>query len=106
MTPGIGLEFVKQLHAKKCNVVIADLQLTEAASAFIDSTSSSSTKVLFKRTDVTVWKMLGDAFEFTTSNLGVPDIVVPCAGVFLAHGEIYFLSSDRRRIASLPDLGC
>jgi NAD(P)-dependent dehydrogenase (short-subunit alcohol dehydrogenase family) len=80
---GIGLAFVKLLHAKNCNVVIGDLRLTPDAQQVVSSASAQcSAKILFKETDVTQWKQLSELFEFTEKSLGAPDIVCPAAGVF------------------------
>jgi NAD(P)-dependent dehydrogenase (short-subunit alcohol dehydrogenase family) len=90
---GIGFEFVKLLNAKNCSVVIGDLHLTPAAQEYVSNTSEvqngSSRKVLFKKTDVTVWKELEDLFAYTEKELGVPDIVCPGAGIFEPVGLLF-----------------
>lgn len=78
--PGIGLAFVRLLLQNGCNVVIGDLQLTADAQKLVESSSSS--KALFKKTDVTDWIELTDLFTFTEKELGAPDIVCPGAGIF------------------------
>jgi NAD(P)-dependent dehydrogenase (short-subunit alcohol dehydrogenase family) len=80
--PGIGFEFVKLLNSKDCNVVIGDLRLLPESEQFTTSPTTSSAKVLFKKTDVTDWKELQELFEFTKKELGVADLVCPCAGIF------------------------
>jgi NAD(P)-dependent dehydrogenase (short-subunit alcohol dehydrogenase family) len=84
--PGIGFEFVKLLNAKNCSVVIGDLQLTPAAQEYVSNAShiqnGASGKVLFKKTDVTIWNELEDLFAYTEKELGPPDIVSPAAGIF------------------------
>jgi len=80
---GIGLEFVKLLHSKGCRAVIGDLRLAPEAQEFVENSEKlDSTKVLFKETDVTVWRQMTELFDFTEQSLGPPDIVCPAAGIF------------------------
>ncbi|KAF2753744.1 NAD(P)-binding protein [Pseudovirgaria hyperparasitica] len=80
---GIGLAFVRLLQSRNCNVVIGDLCLIEESKVLVEESAVRSVaKVLFKETDVSDWKQLGELFSFTESHLGVPDIVCPGAGVF------------------------
>lgn len=81
---GINLAFTKLLYEKGCSVVIADLRLHHSAKAFLDTIPGDArTKVLFRPTDVTVWRELEEVFQFTQARLGTaPDIVCPGAGIF------------------------
>ena len=66
--------------AKNCNVVIGDLKLTFEAQELVNNTEQP--KLVFKQTDVTNWKELGELFSFTEKELGAPDVVCPAAGIF------------------------
>jgi NAD(P)-dependent dehydrogenase (short-subunit alcohol dehydrogenase family) len=55
--------------------------LTPEAQKLVDcSNISSNGRVLFKRTDVTIWRELEDLFAFAEREIGSPDIVCPGAG--------------------------
>jgi NAD(P)-dependent dehydrogenase (short-subunit alcohol dehydrogenase family) len=65
-------------------VVIGDLALTDGAKEVIKAAEQGGeAKVLFQKTDVTVWKELEAVFKYTESELGVADIVCPSAGMYL-----------------------
>lgn len=75
---GICLELTKALRDAGCNVVVADLTLTDQArEAFA---LPSSARVVYKPTDVTKWDELQNAFEEAMKSFGQLDIVVPGAG--------------------------
>ena len=79
---GICLEFTKLLLANNCNVVIADLNLRPEAESVVDgSGSKGKAQAAFIKTDVTDWKQLRAAFEFSIEKFGQLDIVCPGAGV-------------------------
>ncbi|KAF8248127.1 NAD(P)-binding protein [Wilcoxina mikolae CBS 423.85] len=89
---GINLTFAQLLLSKSCSVLIADLTLTPAASALLTQPHPGGAKALFKHTDVTDWKQLAELFPFAAaSGLGVPDIVVPGAGIFEPEWSNFFL---------------
>ena len=80
---GICLEFTKLLLENNCNVVVADLSLRPEAEPVINGTGSQGkAKAAFIKTDVTDWKQLRAAFEFTIERFGQLDIVCPGAGIF------------------------
>ena len=82
---GINFSFTKLLLSKGCNVVIADLALRPEAQALLSqypSSSSSGTKAIFQKTDVTDWAQLDKMFEVAISHFGGADIVCPGAGVY------------------------
>jgi NAD(P)-dependent dehydrogenase (short-subunit alcohol dehydrogenase family) len=87
MCPGIGLEFVRLLQSQGCSVVIGDLQFPDEVK---EIANKSGAKVLFKKTDVSVWTELADLFSFTERELGAPDIVALSAGMSytLGSGEL------------------
>ncbi|OGM42474.1 amino acid transporter [Aspergillus bombycis] len=81
---GINFAFAKLLLEHGCNVLIADLALRPEAQELVDkySTSSSSPRAIFQRTDVTDWKQLELMFEVAEKEFGEIDVVCPGAGVY------------------------
>jgi NAD(P)-dependent dehydrogenase (short-subunit alcohol dehydrogenase family) len=76
---GICLAFTTLLLSKSCKVLIVDLTLTPDAEKLVQENKG---KVAFKKTDVTNWAQLREAFEAAISEFGSLDIVCPGAGVF------------------------
>ncbi|KAF5719482.1 15-hydroxyprostaglandin dehydrogenase [Fusarium mundagurra] len=81
---GINLELARALRDKGCAVLIADIALTPTAAAWIKSLGNQANpRVVFHKTDVTSLDQLVEVFEVFDKKLGgVPDIVVPGAGVY------------------------
>ncbi|KAF8859634.1 NAD(P)-binding protein [Acephala macrosclerotiorum] len=87
---GICLEFTKLLLSKGCTVLVADLNLTPDAEKLISSHETKDEndgaekkpRTVFKKTDVTNWVQLQDAFDECIRLFGSLDIVCPGAGVF------------------------
>ncbi|KAF5630711.1 15-hydroxyprostaglandin dehydrogenase [Fusarium sp. NRRL 25303] len=81
---GINLELAKALRAKGCAVLIADIALSPPAAAWLKSLGNQvNPQVVFHKTDVTSLEQLVEVFEVFEKRLGgVPDIVVPGAGVY------------------------
>ncbi|EWG53294.1 hypothetical protein FVEG_11757 [Fusarium verticillioides 7600] len=81
---GINLELAKALRDKGCAVLIADIALTPTAAAWLKSLGNqASPRVVFHKTDVTSLDQLVEVFEVFGKKMGgVPDIVVPGAGVY------------------------
>ncbi|KAF5578114.1 15-hydroxyprostaglandin dehydrogenase [Fusarium pseudoanthophilum] len=81
---GINLELAKALRDKGCAVLIADIALTPTAAAWLKSLGNQANpQVVFHKTDVTSLDQLVEVFEaFDRKIGGVPDIVVPGAGVY------------------------
>ena len=77
---GIGLAFAKLARKHGARIVMADIKLTQEAQEFLFDNKSG---VLSYQCDVTKWASLSGGFEFSKASLGdVPDVVVPCAGIF------------------------
>ncbi|KAF5689240.1 15-hydroxyprostaglandin dehydrogenase [Fusarium circinatum] len=81
---GINLELARALSDKGCAVLIADIALTPNAAAWLKSLGNQANpKVVFHKTDVTSLEQLVEVFEVFNKKIGgVPDIVVPGAGVY------------------------
>jgi NAD(P)-dependent dehydrogenase (short-subunit alcohol dehydrogenase family) len=82
---GIGLEFASLLYSQGCNVLVADLRLTPEATELVDQAKlneNDQPRVLFKKTDVTVWEELEAALNFGAEEFGRIDIFCPSAGIF------------------------
>ncbi|KAK2687871.1 hypothetical protein QWA68_013767 [Fusarium oxysporum] len=81
---GINLELARALRAKGCAVLIADIALSPTAVAWLKSLGNQvDPQVVFHKTDVTSLEQLVEVFEVFEKRLGgVPDIVVPGAGVY------------------------
>lgn len=80
---GINLAFCTQIQAAGCSVLIADLQLTDAAQALIDDSAARAARVVFTRCDVASWADLRALVPAAVALLGdIPDIYVGGAGVF------------------------
>ncbi|KAK0307004.1 hypothetical protein LTR91_014586 [Friedmanniomyces endolithicus] len=78
---GIGLALVKLCHSKGARVLVGDLKLTKEAEEYISQTSGH--KVAFAKCDVSSWRSLHDLITASVHKFGdVPDVYVPCAGVF------------------------
>ena len=84
MGTGINLELAKALRAGGCAVLIADIALNPTATSWIESLShQAKPKLVFHKTDVTSLEQLVHVFDVFEKKLGgVPDIVVPGAGVY------------------------
>jgi NAD(P)-dependent dehydrogenase (short-subunit alcohol dehydrogenase family) len=78
---GIGLALAKRLLENGCNVVIADLALTDEAEEVIEK-NIKSPKAIFQETDATDWSQLQAAFDTSIKTFGGLDIVCPGAGLF------------------------
>ncbi|KLO93077.1 15-hydroxyprostaglandin dehydrogenase [Fusarium fujikuroi] len=81
---GINMELAKSLRGKGCAVLIADIALSPPAAAWLKSLGNQvNPQVVFHKTDVTSLEQLLEVFEVFEKRLGgVPDIVVPGAGVY------------------------
>ncbi|OQO01461.1 hypothetical protein B0A48_13016 [Cryoendolithus antarcticus] len=79
---GIGYEFAVRLLQGGCNVVIADVALTDNAKTLVEKYSKGSPKAVFQKTDATEWAQLQDAFDVATKTFNGLDIVCPGAGIF------------------------
>lgn len=70
---------------------MADLALTPAAERLLSAPQESGARAIFKKTDVASFPQLEALFPFTSSSgLGVPDIVVPGAGVYEPDWSSFF----------------
>jgi 3-hydroxybutyrate dehydrogenase len=78
---GICLLFASRLLQSGCNVVIADLALTDEAKELLDKYTTSP-RVIFHETDATDWVQLQAAFNVTVETFKCLDIVCPGAGIF------------------------
>ncbi|CAK7235101.1 hypothetical protein SEUCBS140593_009168 [Sporothrix eucalyptigena] len=77
---GINLAFAKQAVAQGARVVIADIQLTDDAKAFLAANEKS---VVFAKTDVTKRADLENTVTQAQTSFGdVPDVYIAGAGVF------------------------
>lgn len=76
---GISLAFALRLLEAGCNVLVADLALSPEAEALDKYTDSP--KAIFRKTDVTNWTQLDEAFKAALDNFGSLDIVCPGAGL-------------------------
>ncbi|KAF7563926.1 hypothetical protein G7046_g207 [Stylonectria norvegica] len=90
---GIGLTFVRQIHAAGCKILIADLALHPTATSWLDSLSDKSS-IFFNKTDVTDWKQLEGAFDTCVDRFGTPTIVVPAAGVYEPSSNSFWKDCD------------
>jgi len=82
---GINLAFAKNLLAKRCNVLFADLALRPEAQELVSNHSNASqtpAKAIFQQTDVRDWRQLDRMFDVAKEKLGDVDIVCPGAGVY------------------------
>lgn len=81
---GINLELAKALRAKGCAVLIADIALNPTARELVESTGhEAKPQVVFHKTGVTSLEQLVGVFKTFDNKIGgVPDIVVPGAGVY------------------------
>lgn len=62
--------------------MIGDLALTDGAQEFMKSAEAAKgPRILFRKTDVTIWSELEALFKFTETEVGVADIVCPSAGM-------------------------
>lgn len=82
---GINLAFARLLLDRQCNVVFADLALRPEAAELVAkhaSSSETSAKAVFQKTDVRNWAELEEMFNVADRAFGGADIVCPGAGVF------------------------
>ena len=76
---GIGFSFAELAVALDAKVIIGDLKLTPDAEKLVQDNSA----VTFVKCDVTKWKDLQNLIDISEKELGdVPDVYIPCAGVF------------------------
>ncbi|KAK0354700.1 hypothetical protein LTR91_012282 [Friedmanniomyces endolithicus] len=68
-------------HSKGARVLVGDLKLTKEAEEYISQTSDHN--VAFVECDVSSWKSLHNLITASVDKFSdVPDVYVPCAGVF------------------------
>ncbi|EXJ65478.1 hypothetical protein A1O7_01819 [Cladophialophora yegresii CBS 114405] len=92
---GIGLAFIKRLSQAGCNTFVADLRLHPDAKAWIESLGEHhSTRFRHSPVDVTDWEQLEAAFKQCREVFGVPDIVVPGAGVYEPNSNSFWEDCD------------
>ncbi|KAF5643101.1 15-hydroxyprostaglandin dehydrogenase [Fusarium sp. NRRL 52700] len=103
---GINLELAKALRDKGCAVLIADISLTPNAAAWLKSLGNQSNpQVVFHKTDVTSLEQLFEVFEVFEKKIGgVPDIVVPGAGVYEASSPGFWNDKDETLNYKLFDI--
>lgn len=78
---GIGFALTKICHDKGAKVLIGDLKLLPEAEQYISNAPKDS--IIFRTCDVSSWPSLHDLITASVTNFGsVPDVYVPCAGVF------------------------
>jgi NAD(P)-dependent dehydrogenase (short-subunit alcohol dehydrogenase family) len=78
---GIGLALARLCHSQGARVLIGDLKLTKEGETFTRSDSAGA--IIFEKCDVSSWKSLHDLISASVTAFGdVPDVYVPCAGVF------------------------
>ncbi|KAH6872090.1 hypothetical protein B0T10DRAFT_466321 [Thelonectria olida] len=93
---GINLELAKALRVKGCAVLIGDVALHSEAAEWLKSTEQhAGPKVVFHRIDVTVRERLVGIFDvFSKVFGGVPEIVVPGAGIYEASSAGFWDDSE------------
>jgi len=67
---GINLEFAKLCHERNCQVIIGDVRLTPEAEEWIATTKKSTSKVLYRQTDVAEWDQLLDLINAAEKSFG------------------------------------
>ena len=78
---GIGLAFAIQCLSHSALVIVGDLNLTEEARSVFDAAGSS--KIIYRKCDVTKWSDLHDLISASVGAFGsVPDVYAPVAGIF------------------------
>lgn len=78
---GIGLALARLLHQKGARIVIGDIKLVPEAETWVKQIPKE--EVFWQSCDVTSWKDLHDLISASVERFGdVPDVYVPCAGVF------------------------
>ncbi|RFU26298.1 hypothetical protein B7463_g10053, partial [Scytalidium lignicola] len=103
---GLCLVFAKQLHARGCNVLIADIGLRPEAEVFIESAAANNgTKVTFQKTDVTDWEQLERMFSVAEELFGTtPDLVCAGAGVYEPPGASFWADKDKASHYKILDI--
>ena len=78
---GIGFALARICHERGARVVIGDLKLTQEAEQYVSKASQDT--VVFQHCDVSSWQSLHDLISASVRKFAqVPDVYVPCAGVF------------------------
>ncbi|KAG6077049.1 hypothetical protein E4U16_002455 [Claviceps sp. LM84 group G4] len=78
---GIGLQVTRQLLARGCSVMIADLKSSDELDVLVQGAHEGHARASFVRTDVTKWQELDALFSETVHEFGRLDIVIPGAGI-------------------------
>jgi 3-hydroxybutyrate dehydrogenase len=104
---GINFAFAKAIHARGCAVLIGDIGLHREAAEWLQSLEKGSgPKVLFQKTDVTIWDQLEYLFDVYTKEFGAgaPDIVVAGAGIYEATSTGFWDDRDQGSHYKLLDI--
>ncbi|PGH37066.1 hypothetical protein GX50_00049 [[Emmonsia] crescens] len=107
---GIGLAFVQHALSLNTKVLIGDLRLTADAEKLVSQRNNPdrnnnnnsdvphSISVAFVKCDVTKWDELQNLIEKAREIFGdVPDVYVPCAGVFEPSRSNFWLDSEQEK---------
>ncbi|KAK0278778.1 hypothetical protein LTR35_009043 [Friedmanniomyces endolithicus] len=90
---GIAFALVKLCHSKGARVLVGDLKLTKEAEEYVSQTSGHN--VAFAECDVSSWKSLHNLITASVDKFSdVPDVYVPCAGVFEPRWSNFWDDSD------------
>ncbi|KAG6021022.1 hypothetical protein E4U19_005996 [Claviceps sp. Clav32 group G5] len=87
---GICLQVTRQLLARGCSVMIADLQSSDELDVLVQGAHEGHARASFVRTDVTKWQELDALFSQTVQEFGRLDIVIPGAGILEPEGVSSF----------------
>ncbi|KAG6031367.1 hypothetical protein E4U40_007238 [Claviceps sp. LM458 group G5] len=94
---GICLQVTRQLLARGCSVMIADLQSSDELDVLVQGAHEGHARASFVRTDVTKWQELDALFSQTVQEFGRLDIVIPGAGILEPEGVSSFWHPNQGR---------
>lgn len=100
------MELAKALRARGCAILIADIALNPAATAWLESIAREpGPQMIFHKTDVTFLQQLVEVFDVFERNFGgAPDIVVPGAGVHEGSGPGFWNDKEEALNYGLLDI--
>lgn len=106
MTTGINFALAKAVRAKGAPVLIGDINLHLEAAQWLEAVEQDDgAKVLFQKTDVTVWAQLERLFDvFAKEFGGVPGLVVAGAGIYEASSAGFWNDRDEASHYRLLDV--
>jgi NAD(P)-dependent dehydrogenase (short-subunit alcohol dehydrogenase family) len=87
---GIGAQTVRCYYSHGCNVVLADLKMTQEVATELISSLPDPRRAMYHPTNIVEWEDMKSLFRETKKKFGQVDIVVANAGIMESKGFFNF----------------